>query len=351
MTDKDTPADDQRQRAARGGQARARALTPAERSDIASKAAVARWAKEAGLPKATHEGTLKIGDVEFTCYVLEDGTRVISETRFMEGMGMYRSGALSTRREADTEGSQVPLYLAYKNLKAFVKRHLGDVFGTQFRFVTPKGQVAIGIRGETIPKICEIWLDARAEGALVQARQLAIAAKAEMILRGLAHVGIIALIDEATGYQATRARKALEQILEAYISNHLAKWAKRFPDQFYKEMFRLKDWDFDEKLGKGRRPAIVGRYTKDIVYQRLAPGVLEELERLNPPNEHGIRKHRHHQWLTEDVGHPALRDHLMGVIALMRAARSWEEFMRALSRAYPRCDQTLPLALGYPDEE
>jgi len=73
-------------------------------------------------------------------------------------------------------------------------------------------------------------------------RQKLIAERAEILLRGLAHVGIIALIDEATGYQTIRDREALQAILDAYLRKELAAWAKRFPDEFYEQMFRLRGW-------------------------------------------------------------------------------------------------------------
>src|SRR4051794_37179851 len=97
-------------------------------------------------------------------------------------------------------------------------------------------------------------------------------------MRGLAHVGIIALVDEATGYQYDRARMALEEILEQFISKELLKWAKMFPDEFYHEMFRLKGWEYPQVSTK--RPLQAGKLTNDVVYKRLAPGVLEELKRV-----------------------------------------------------------------------
>ena len=45
-------------------------------------------------------------------------------------------------------------------------------------------------------------------------------------------------------------------------------------------MFRLKKWDFDPL--SVARPGIVGKYTVDLIYERLAPGLVKELERLNP---------------------------------------------------------------------
>jgi hypothetical protein len=84
------------------------------------------------------------------------------------------------------------------------------------------------------------------------------------------------------------------------------------------------------------RPSVVGRYTNDLVYERLAPDILQELEARNPKDEHGSRKHRHHQWLTEDVGHPALAQHLYALIGFMRVSDSWEAFHRMVDRAFPK---------------
>jgi hypothetical protein len=131
-------------------------------------------------------------------------------------------------------------------------------------------------------------------------------------------------------------------LLDRYLRKELAAWAKRFPDEFYKEMFRLRGWRWPS-IG-GKRPGIVGTYTNDLVYERLAPGILQELETRNPKDERGRRKAHHHSWLTEDVGHPALAQHLHAVIGFMRASASWDQFYRLMNRAFPRKGETIELA-------
>jgi hypothetical protein len=96
---------------------------------------------------------------------------------------------------------------------------------------------------------------------------------------------------------------------------------------------------------KVNRPQVVAHYTKDIVYARLAPGILRELEQRNAKDEQGNRKSKHHQWLTEDVGHPALAQHLYAVIGLMRGCDTWDDFKRFLDRAYPKRKDTVQLPL------
>jgi hypothetical protein len=206
--------------------------------------------------------------------------------------------------------------------------------------------VARGLEATILPDVCDVWIRAKEASALPKFQEK-IAENAYVLMRGFANVGIIALVDEATNFQEIRPRWALQMILDRYLLNDELKWAKRFPDEFYEKMFELKRWQW--KGMEVNRPSVVGKYTNDIVYERLAPGVLDELRKRNPPNEKGNRKGKHHQWLTEEVGHPALQRHLYMVIALMRSASNWGSFYRSLQRALPKLNEQIPLAL--PEDE
>jgi len=95
-----------------------------------------------------------------------------------------------------------------------------------------------------------------------------------------------------------------------------------------------------------RRPSVIGHYTNDLVYNRLAPGVLDELNRINPTISPGRRKDKHHQWFTPDSGLAKLNLHIAGVMALMRASPNWNAFKRSLQHSYPKQNEQMPLALG-----
>lgn len=284
--------------------------------------------------KATHSGILEIGDSRIPCYVLEDGERMISTRGVMKALGR-------TWRGRKYSGTHLPVFLEANNLKPFISEDLTMVL-TENRFKTDKGTISEGFKAKMLPMVCEVYLKARDSGIL-KPQQERIALKADILMRGLAHVGIIALIDEATGYQEIRDRKALQAILDKYLRKELAAWAKRFPDEFYMQIFKLKGWQW--KGMKVNRPGVVGRYTQDIVYERLAPGILEELEKRNPKDEKGNRPSKHHQWLTEDIGHPALAQHLHATTGLMRASTTWDQFYRMLQRAFPKKMETLPLLM------
>ena len=284
------------------------------------------------LPKATHSGEVTIGNIKLPCFVLEDGRRLLSQRKMLVTLGR------SPKQKGRGGGAdELPPFLAQINLKPFINKNL-RLPTTPVKFDYEK-TVVFGYEAELLPAVCEIYLQARDAGVLYQS-QMHIAEQADLLVRGFAHVGIIALIDEATGYQEVRDRKALELILEEYLRPYTARWARRFPDEFYKEIFRLQDWKWQGM--QINRPQVVGQFTNDLVYSRLADGLLKKLERLNPKNDKGERSCRHHQWLTEHFGIPELHEHIIGVIAIMRSVqhhnpkRAWTEFKRRLQRAYPK---------------
>ena len=213
-------------------------------------------------------------------------------------------------------------------------KNLTSRIATPIEFRVPGvGSRAFGYEATVLADLCDVILAAR-KAELLQKQQEHIAEQAEILARGFMRVGIIALVDEATGYQYYRRRRALEEILEEFILKELLKWAKMFPDDFYEEMFRLRGWEY--RKPSSRRPIHAARLTNDLVYERIAPGVLDELKRIVPRDDKGRLKYHYHRRLTEDVGHPRLREHLAAVIALMRAFSDWHSFYRAMNRALPK---------------
>lgn len=296
--------------------------------------------------KATHTGDLKIGDTKMPCAVLETGIRVISENGLTTALLGSRSGASKRIKKAQREqGAPLPLFLAPGNLKPFITEELRS--GPLKPIVYQLGKRTVtGFDANILPAICDIWLKARDAQAL-QEQQMDKAKKAEILMRGLAHVGIIALVDEATGYQEIRDKRALQEILDKYLLKEFAAWAKRFPDEFYKQMFRLRGWQW--RGMKVNRPSVVGKYTNDLIYQRLAPGVMEELKKRNPKDEKGNREGKHHQLLTPDLGLPALQNHLFATTKFMEASATWDQFYRSMQRAFPKLNSNM--VLNFPEEE
>jgi hypothetical protein len=318
---------------AKGGLARAATLSAEEKRQIARKAADARWG--INIPQATHDGPLKIGDIELVGAVLPNGLRLLSQGTFLQAIGRSRTPKAGTGGFTTIDG--LPFFLQAEQLKPFISNDL-MMSTTPIIFRMKSGQRTVGYDARLLPMVCEVYLKLR-DHALGQTGKIPrqyehIIRQCDVLMRGLATVGIIALVDEATGYQETRDRMALQAILDKFLRKEFAAWAKRFPDEFYQQIFRLRGWEW--RGMKINRPQVVAHYTKDLVYERLLPGILQELEQRNPKDERGYRKGAHHQLLTSDVGHPALAQHLYAVIALMRSEDNWEAFKRRIDVSLPK---------------
>ena len=326
---------------AKGGVARAKKLTPEERKAIARKAASARWETD-NLPQAicSSENTpLRIADFNLDAYVLEDGTRVLSQSGFLLALGRNRRPAM--------RGTEVPPMLQGVGLKQFLTPDILEK-GRPIYFRTPTGMRANGYRAEFLPEVCEIYLKARDAGTL-SPNQRKVATQADILMRGLATVGIIALVDEATGYQEIRARNALAQILEKFIAKELQPWVKTFPDDYYRQLFRLRGLEFPNDTI--RRPQYFGILTNNIVYERLAPGVLDELKRVTERDDKNRPRHRLFRRLTANIGYPKLREHLGSVVSIMKLSDEWNDFMDKIDSIHPRYNSQLPLLLQYNADE
>jgi hypothetical protein len=313
--------------ASKGGHARAKTLSARERKEQSEKAAAARWA----VPVAVHNGELSIGGKTLACAVLPDEKRVLTQVSFFEAIG--RKGRPHNDKAAeDGSCSKTPVFLEAENLKPFIG---SDLLSAPRLIVyrTPNGRTAHGYEADLLPLVCNAYLAARRAGVLTH-KQEHVAEACEILLSGMAQVGIVALVDEATGYQAHRDKKALNTILDRFLRKEFAEWSKRFPDDFYRGIYKLRGWKW---LGMEKnRPQCVAAYTKNLVYERLAPGIVEELETRNPMVAKGRRAAMHHQLLNDTRGCPALAEHLKMVIGFMKAADSWDQLIRMLDKAAPK---------------
>nr|WP_320133920.1 P63C domain-containing protein [uncultured Holophaga sp.] len=335
---------------AEGGRARADKLSQEARSAIAKMGAQARWTKpEEKIPKETHAGELKIGDKSIPCSVLEDGTRVFSQRAILRVMGASVGGRRSGEQPAEGV-AQMPRFLASKALKSHISEELTVMLESPLIY-QPRhgGRSAMGYEATVLTKICSSILDARDAGDLLP-KQMPLAMIADMLIRAFAQVGIIALIDEATGYQAERDKSELQRLLSVYLSEERLKWISRFPREFFDQIFRLRGWA--KPLNPNHRPQFMGKLINRIVYEQLPEGVLEELKKRNPVDyDTKRRKWKHHQFLSEEIGQPDLREHVLQLIAIMRISDSWIEFEKHFIRAFlPKAGVQQELDFG-PDGE
>lgn len=333
--------------ASKGGRARANVLTSEERSEIARKAVQARWlkagklkedtdadknaddsvepnagqVKDPEIPASLLRGTLELGDLELECHVLSDLRRVLTQGEVVR--------AISGGRESSNLGR----YLERNPLTT--KDSYADSI---VRFAIPGNPTtAIGYEAPLLIEICDKYLQARELG-LLKGRQHSLATQAEIIIRACAKVGIIALIDEATGYQKLRAERALRLKVQAFIADDLQEWARMFPEEFWYELARLEGIRYSARS----RPLRWGKYVMMFVYDAIDPEIGNELRKKNP-NPHF--KQNHHQWLKQ-FGRSKVHDQIQRVVTIMKLCDDMDDFREKFAKVFKKKS---PLQLSFDD--
>lgn len=286
--------------------------------------------------------TLKLGSLEIPCYVLEDGTRVFSGRGIQRILGSESQSGQWLSRFVN-RGTLSDVFMAGDNSIServnnpikFSRKNAGGVQSSTY-----------GYEVTLLIDLCSAILDENRAGRF---NDITIVSHADIIIRSVAKVGIIALVDEVTGYNKDKqkAKDELQKFLQSFLNDEAAKWVKTFSDQFFEDLYRMRHWNWDKTA---KRPGVVGTWINDIVYQRIAPAILEELKRRNPKDINGNRKWKHHQLLTSDVGKPKLLQHLEALHALAVVSNyDWARFMAYLDRTYPKQYQQLQFL--FDDEE
>ncbi|WP_195381398.1 P63C domain-containing protein [Bacteroides thetaiotaomicron] len=272
----------------------------------------------------SHEGELHLGGMSIPCYILEDGTRVLS--------GNAMQNALKLQDESDNaSGTRLARYLNQTTLKPFIYKDKAP--GHFDPIVCYKGEQKInGYEATVLADICEAFLDAR-KNIKLSARQRIIADQCEILIRGFARVGIVALVDEATGYQYERERFELEKILNAYISDEILKWQLTFTDDFYREIYRLWKLPFIPKYIKNK-PSFIGKLTSKYIYEQLPKGVVDRIKEKTGKTEKGNWKYKWHQALTPEIGREHLKKQIIEVTTLMSISQSKEQFDSLFQQKY-----------------
>lgn len=274
--------------------------------------------------KIIHEGEITLGQTVIPCYVLEDGTRVLS--------GNAMQNALNLQEESDNKsGTRLARYLGQKTLEPYLYK--GKEVGHYEAIECYRGTQKInGYEATVLADICDAFLEARKEIKL-SPRQKIIADQCEILIRGFARVGIIALIDEATGYQYDRERFELQKILNAYISDEILKWQLTFTDDFYKQVYRLWELPFIPKYIKNK-PSFIGKLTTKYIYDGLPKGIISKIKENTGKTEKGNWKYKWHQSLTPEIGREHLKKQIIEVTTLMEVSQSKAQFNSLFQQKY-----------------
>lgn len=277
-----------------------------------------------------HEGEIDLAGLKIPAYVLEDGTRVLS------GLAMQNALKMIDENEENPSGTRLVRYLSQKSLAPYI---YNDKDSNHYDPIECyRGDQKInGYEATILADICDAFLEAR-NSIKLSVRQQTIADQCEILIRGFARVGIIALVDEATGYQYERERNELQKILTAYVSEEILKWQLTFTDEFYKEVYRLWKLPFIPKYIKNK-PSFIGKLTNKYIYEQLPDGVLEKIRDNTPKSEKGNWKYKFHQSLTPEIGREHLKKQIIEVTTLMSVAKDKAIFEDLFQQKYNKSSQ------------
>lgn len=320
----------------KGGEARAKSLNTERRREIAVRAAKARWAKISDpsiLPVASHRGPLTVGEITVDAYRLRDGRRVISKKGMADILGLKSTGGNAFVRSMTRPGvrSEIP-----ENTWGKIEN---PIF---FKIVEPDsktdtGITADGYEADTLIDCCKAIVSAY-QGGKLHGKQYFLYVRAEVIMRAAAKLGITALVDAAVNYVPDHRRGEYQALFEKFILDECREWEQEFPrkylDMIY-NIYGLKQVNPDST----RTPRFFGKFTRKYIYAPLAHSkgaLLEELDKRNPVvYTNGGRKHKFLQFLTEEIGLPALRQHLWQVIGIGSISSNKDQFKRNFYKAFP----------------
>lgn len=290
--------------------------------------------------KVTHQGTWKVGNsVEIDCYVTDTKLRLMSLRGTARAMTLKGGGSGALLRN-----------LKSKWIQPFLSDHLkewifGAETGTLPKIYGVSGPTFIPFEATLFVDLCNAYIKAQRDGILTE-QQSAVADRLLEIISVFAKMGIVALIDEITGYQEDREKDELQKLFRAYISPELLPWQKKFPDEYYKELFRLNNWEYNFH-GIKKRPGVIGIWTNKLIYDELPPGIKDELKNSVPVSDAGNKTVRMHQFLTEDIGNPHLKSQIDQIMMLFRLSDNMEDMWHKFNKARDRKKGQLELPFNF----
>lgn len=320
----------------KGGKARARSLTPEARREIARQAAEARWGED--VPRAIHTGKLEIASHIIDCAVLENGTRLLTQQTLLNAFGhtTKHRGRGSKTRPSLLHG--LPPFLAAANLQSFLTTE-ARALTNLIVFRGAEGKV-YGYDARLLPAICEVYQQAAVADHLQSEEQQTVASLCSSLSHVLAQEDMLALVDEASGYQQQQEIQALRAILADYVSEALRPWLPRFPDEFFQQMYRLYHWHYQADLVD--RARYIGRFLHTWVHEQLPPEVIEALITLQGKSlldEKVAGLYKLLPFVSGPTGIPDLDKQFTMLIVLMRISTNKQELETHLESVFMQPSQ------------
>ena len=289
---------------------------------------------------ATHRGNFKKDfGIDVDCYVLNDErhTAVISKRGMARSLGMSDRGNSITNLVQSKSLSEI--ITSADGLREKLSNPL--IFKDSLSADGKLNPIVHGYDVTILIDLCQAIKKANEEGKLAP-NQKHIARQAGIIVAASAKAGIKGLVYALSGYDVTR-----EEIISSFkrfVAQEARGYEKEFPDELYKEWYRL----YQEKRPKKNKPWRFMHLTNSQVYKPLARSNGRLLKLLKVHNrEYGNKNNRLHQFLAE-IGVKALRQHLGQLLAIAKLAKSRVEYECNFEKLFS--DQ-LPLDLSLDEND
>lgn len=310
----------------KGGIIRAEKLSPERRAEIARQGALARWQKQANtLPQAVSEGLLPLGEIHLQAYVLKDKRRVFHKKSMGKALGLTSEGGNVFLRTINSKG-----------LASYISDQIKIALNNPIVFQTMDGTIAHGYEGTVLIDICDAIWEAKRDGALTPT-QHKIGLRAEFIFRSSAKLGIVALIDEATGYIADKDKEEYRNLFRQFLLEECRGYESEFPDQIFDMIYAIHKLP---RKHKNKHPQFFGHFFRKYIYTPLANSnglILEMLDEKNPVvYDNGGRRYKMHPFLTKELGIPALKAHYWQLLGIWNATKSKIPFEKGFKKAFPQ---------------
>ena len=287
------------------------------------------------IPKATHWGELEIGESKLPCYVLDTGERVFSLKGVVMGLVGIAGGQLAEYIKVTTIKPYLPTDLVPDENNIIPALINFDTGGESFN------KYALGLPVEKFMDLCAAYSMAADKEPKLTSRQAQTASRANAFLRACAKVGIVALVDEVTGFQYDREQDALQFKLKLFLADSMREWEKTFPDQLWVEFGRLTKW----QGFANQRPKYWGKLVMELVYGYLDKDVAEWLKN-NAPKPIGNMSY--HRWLSSQYGLKRLIEHIWLLIGMASACESMPQLRLKMAQKFGRVP--IQLTLYFPPD-
>lgn len=296
--------------------------------------------------QATHEGILKIGDKEIKCAVLEDGTRILTQTSVYSAFDRKQRGRRAKDPVVELNGQKIfiPAFLGGKNMVDYLSEHeISQIL--PIRYVSMSGRVTEGYIAYILPTLAEIWLKAREDhnaGIIkLNHRQVEVAKRAEMLVRSLARVGITALVDEATGYIRDKKANEYKELFYQFIREDITeKYAKPLKSRegFWNGIYKI--YGLKRTPGKNH-PQFFGKFLRKYLYAPLLRSngaILEIIDERNPiivsKNGTRYRKDSMYQFLEKEVAFEEWKNNLIKIETILEMSPNQRSFESNFAKVF-----------------